>query len=237
MRAVSLLALEGVGKRYRSGQREHRLLEQVSLQVEAGEVIVVYGARRSGRSTLLRIAAGLERPDSGSVSFEGQALQGERDQVLGAGIGYVHRALNASEEEGVLEQVASPLLARGVGIAQAREHARRALARAGGEHCAAALVAELNAGERTHVTLARALVMAPALVVIDEPVGAVALAERDHVLGRLRTLAGEGTAVLASASEPSELAGATRALTLADGQLRGPTTAQLAPVVALRRSI
>ena len=122
-------------------------------------------------------------------------------------------------------------------LEQARERARRALTRAGGEQCAAALVGELNAGESMHVTLARALILSPALVVIDEPVAAVALAERDQILARLRTLAGEGTAVLASASEASELAGAHRALTLADGQLRGPATPQLAPrCVALRRS-
>ena len=234
---MSLLALNEVSKRQRSGQREQLVLHDVSLAVEAGELIVIYGARRSGRTTLLRVAAGLEHPDSGSVTFQGRALEGQRGQVLGEGIGYVHRALNASEEEGVLEQIAAPALARGSPLEQARERARQALTRAGGEQCAAALVGELNAGESMHVTLARALVLDPALVVIDEPVAAVALAERDQILGRLRTLAGEGTAVLASASQASELAGAHRALTLADGRLRGPASPQLAPVVALKRSV
>ena len=234
---MSVLALEAVSKRQRSGRREQNVLENVTLQIEAGELVVVYGARRSGRSTLLRIAAGLERPDSGSVSFQGRDLASQRDRVLGEGIGYVHPALNPSEEQGVLEQIAAPLLARGTPIEHAREHARQALSRAGGEQCAAVLAGELNAGERAQVTLARALVLSPALVVIDEPVAAVALAERDPILARLRTIAGEGTAVLASASEPSELAGATRALTLADGQLRGPAEAEPAKVIALRRSI
>jgi len=236
VRAVSVLELKEVSKRYRSRQREQLVLAQISLQIDAGELVVIYGARRSGRTTLLRIAAGLERPDSGSVTFQGRDLEHERDRILGEGIAYVHRALNASEEEGVLEQIAAPLLARGIPIEQARSAARAALARAGGEERTAALIAELNAGETTQVKLARALVLSPALVVFDEPVAAVALSERDHILARLRTLAGEGTAVLASASEPGELAGATRALTLADGQLRGATTPQLAPVVALRRS-
>ena len=234
---MSVLALEEVSKRYRSGQREHQLLDHVSLEIGAGEVIAVYGARRSGRTTLLRIAAGVERPDSGSVSFQGRDLGCEGDRILGEGLGYVHRALNAAEEEGVLEQVAAPLLARGVGIAQARGRARRALTRAGGEQCAAALIGELNSGEAIRVALARALVLDPALIVIDEPVASVALAERDHILARLRTLAGEGTAVLASASDPGELAGATRALTLADGQLRGPAEPEPAKVIALRRGI
>ncbi len=157
--------------------------------------------------------------------------------ALGEGIGYVAKRLRAGEEQDVLAQVAAPLLARGATIARAREQARSALARAGAERAAQALLSELSAGETLRVALARTLILSPALVVIDEPVAAVELAERDGILAQLRTLAGEGTAVLASTAEPSELAGAHRALTLADGRLRGPAAPELAPVVALRRSI
>jgi ABC-type sugar transport system ATPase subunit len=73
------------------------------------------------------------------------------------------------------------------------------------------------------------------MLVIDEPVGAVELGERDEILALLRTLAGEGLAVLASAGEAGELAGAHRALSLGEGHLRGPAAPELAPVVALRR--
>jgi ABC-type sugar transport system ATPase subunit len=72
--------------------------------------------------------------------------------------------------------------------------------------------------------------------VIDEPVATVTLSERDEILALLRRLAASGIAVLASVSEPTELAGAHRALTLSDGELRGQSEPELAPVVALRRS-
>ena len=231
-----MLVLEQVGKRYRDGRRERTVLEQVELEVERGELVVIYGERRSGRSTLLRIAAGIERPDEGRVLYEGEDLAG-RPSVLGEGIGYVSTALHEGEEQDVLEQVAAPLLARGRPVDEARQTARRALARAGAEACAAHALGELSAGERMRVALARTLAPSPALVVIDEPAGTVGLSERDGLLALLGALATQGTAVLASTGEPSELAGATRALTLAEGRLRGESRPALAQVVALRRGI
>jgi ABC-type lipoprotein export system ATPase subunit len=234
---MSLVELEHVSKRYRNGQRERIVLSDVSLQLRGGELVVVYGLRRSGRTTLLRIAAGIESPDAGSVRFEGAALTQRPEGVLGQRIGYVRKTLRASEEQGVLEQVAAPLLAHGLPFGSAKDTARRALARAGAEGCAAAVVEELSAGESVRVCLARALALSPAVVIIDEPAAAVGLSERDGILSQLRTVAGEGTAVLASTGEPSELAGAHRALTLSDGHLRGPAIPELAPVVALRRGV
>lgn len=234
---MSLLELEHVGKRYRDGQRERLVLGDVSLEVREGELVVVYGVRRSGRTTLLRIAAWIETPDAGTVRFGGRELSQGRARVLGEGIGYVSKTLRGSEEQGVLEQVSAPLLAHGIAVDRASQIARGALRRAGAERCAASTVGELSGGESVRVCLARALVLAPALLVVDEPAAAVELSERDGILAQLRTLAGEGIAVLASTGEPSEMAGAHRALTLGDGRLRGPASPEPARVVALRRSV
>ena len=97
-------------------------------------------------------------------------------------------------------------------------------------------VDELGAGEALRVGLARALCLDPSVLVVDEPTATVRLGERDEILTLLRRLASEGIAILASASEPDELAGAHRALTLSDGRLRGQSAPELAPVVALRAS-
>jgi ABC-type lipoprotein export system ATPase subunit len=231
---MSLLELEHVSKRYRQGQRERIVLDDVTLETRDGELVVIYGERRSGRTTLLRVAAGIETPEMGSVRFKGSELGQRRERVLGQGIGYVAKTLRSSEELGVLEQVAAPLLAHGMPASNARDTARDALTRAGAQDCMAAVVGELSAGESMRVCLARALALSPALVVIDEPADAISLSERDGILAQLRTLAREGTAVLASTGEPSELAGAHRALTLSGGRLHGPAMAELAPVVALR---
>jgi ABC-type multidrug transport system ATPase subunit len=233
---MSMLELERVSKHYRDGNRERTALRDVSLCVRAGELVGVWGLRRSGRTTLLRVAAGIETPDGGEVRFNGRPLSSRGATALGHGIGYVQKTLRSGEEQAVLEQVASVLLARGAPPAHARERARTALRSVDGEHCTALRVSELSGGEALRVALARTLCLSPALVVIDEPVATVTLGERDEVLALLRRLAASGVAVLVSVSEPTELAGAHRALTLSDGELRGQSEPELAPLVALRRS-
>jgi ABC-type lipoprotein export system ATPase subunit len=234
---MSLLALSHVVKRRRDGGREQVVLSDVSLQLGAGEYVAIFGARRSGRTTLLRIAAGLELPDSGSVSLRGRSLSELGSDALGAGgIGYLRKTLRGNEEQGVLEQVGAPLLAHGRSVAYAREMAREALARVRALDTAAARICELSPGESLLVALARATVLEPALIIADEPTGGVGMSERDLVLTAIRALAGDGLAVLATTGEPDELAGAHRALTLGEGTLHGPAEPGLAPVIALRRA-
>ncbi len=229
---MSLLELRSVSKRHRSGQREWTVLSDVELRIEAGELAVVWGARRSGRSTLLGIAAGVQAPDSGCVLFEGRALG---ESAIGTGVGYVAKTLRANEEQGVLEQIAAVLLARGIGVHEARERARLALRAAGGESCAAMKVSELGGSEALRVAIARTLVLAPRVLVVDEPAATVAISERDEVLALLRGLSRDGVAVLASTGEAEHLAGADVALTLREGQLQGTRRAESATVVPLRR--
>jgi ABC-type lipoprotein export system ATPase subunit len=230
-----VLELENISKRDREAQRERVVLRDVTLEVREAELVAVWGTRRSGRTTLLRIAAGIETPDDGEVRFRGRRVAGRTGAALGQGIGYVQKSLRASEEQAVLEQVAAVTLARGARVAQAREQARLALRRVEAEHCAAMRVSELTGGEALRVALARALCPSPSLLVIDEPTTTVRLGERDETLALLGRLAADGVAILASVTEPDELAGAHRALTLSDGQLRGRSSPSLAPVVALRR--
>jgi ABC-type sugar transport system ATPase subunit len=231
---MSLLALEKVGKVYRDGPREQVVLREVSLALEAGELVVVWGLRRSGRSTLLRVAASIARPDSGVVRFDGCDLAQASEDVLGAGIGFARKALHAGEGHAVLDQVLVGLLARGVAPASARTRAREALERTGAEGCAALGLSQLDSAEAVRVAIARAIALQPRLLIVDEPTKGVDLLERDGILLLLlRSLADEGIAVLASAGESTGLAGADRALALSDGELRGTLSPELAPVVQL----
>jgi ABC-type protease/lipase transport system fused ATPase/permease subunit len=88
---MTLLVLDRVSKCHRIGPREHVVLRDVSLELDTGELAVVWGLRRSGRSTLLRIAAGVEDTDAGSVRFEGRDLADRGRAVMGAGIGYCRK--------------------------------------------------------------------------------------------------------------------------------------------------
>jgi ABC-type multidrug transport system ATPase subunit len=233
---MSLLALERVSKRYSTSTREHVVLRDVSLDVEAGELVVVWGLRGSGRSTLLRIAAGIEPPDAGTVRFRGHDLAKHGDDLLGGPIGYCERTFRCAEGQGVLEQVTVGLLARGVFPRQARQRAQHALARVDAKSIATRRLGALDAGESVRIAIARTLALRPALLVIDEPTKGVELLERDEIIELLRSLADEGIAILASTTESTGLAGADRALAIGEGELRGAPPLELATVLPLRRS-
>jgi ABC-type multidrug transport system ATPase subunit len=231
-----LLSLERVGKRYPRGMGERTTLREVSLEVDSGEYVVVWGLRGSGRSTLLRIAAGIETPDEGVVRFAGRDLADHGIEILGEGIGYCQQTHPPGQGLRVVEQLTVTLLARGIAPARARTRAHAALERTEIAHCATLTTEELDSGDAVRVALARTLVAEPQLVVVDEPTSGVELADRDGILRLLRSLADEGIAVLASTGEATGLSGADRTLVLGDGQLRGSLVPKLAPVVALREA-
>jgi ABC-type ATPase involved in cell division len=231
---MSLLELRHVSKRYGRGAYERVALHDVSLQVDAGELVSVWGRRRSGRSTLLRVAAGVEAPDGGTVCFDGRELSGRCGEMLGDRIGYCHTWFAPSEGEVVLDHLLVGQYARAIPPSQAASRARAALQRAGAERCAACRPAELDCAETVRVAIARALAPAPRLLLIDEPTIGVDLLARDGILRLLQSLAQDGIAVLMSTGETAGLSGA-RALTLSDGELRGEPSREPAPVVPLRR--
>lgn len=232
---MSLLELSHVGKSCRVGMRRHAILHDVSLTIEAGELVAVWGRRGSGRTTLLRVAAGVEPADTGSILFAGREIG--RGQALGAGIGYCATHVPGGRGRGVLEDLAGTLLARGLPKATAQARAAIVLERVGASHCSTAAPHELDAGESVRVALARALASEPRLIVVDEPTKGVDLLERDDLLSLLRSLAARDVAVLMSTAESPGLSGADRALALSDGQLRGTLAPELAEVVPLRRRV
>jgi ABC-type Mn2+/Zn2+ transport system ATPase subunit len=119
--------------------------------------------------------------------------------------------------------------------AKARARVLTALDRVGAGNCAARVLRELNGAEIVRVKLARALVLGPSLLVLDEPTAGVDMLERDGILSLLRSLADEGIAILMSTGQATALAGTDRALSLADGKLRGSVVPELAQVLPLRR--
>jgi ABC-type sugar transport system ATPase subunit len=230
---MSLLELEHVSKRLHRGSRI--VLEDLSLALDAGEMVAVWGERRSGRSTLLRVCAGIERPDAGVVRFAGLDLADRGAQGLGGGIGYCRWNFLAVAEQTVLDLLLAAQYARRVPRSAALRRSGEVLRRVGAESCAAMRPGELDVGEAVRVAIARALTSDPRLLVIDEPTLGVELSERDRILQLLRSLADEGVAVLTSTAEGTGLLGADRVLSLGSGKLRGAVTPKLAPVADLDR--
>jgi putative ABC transport system ATP-binding protein len=190
---VSLLSLEGVSKRYRDGRDCVTALDDVSLEVEDGGSLGVWGVRRSGKTTLLHVAAGRLQPDSGRVLFDGHDLTAmsadarARFQRRG-GIGLVSGNWRPQRNQSVIEHVALSLLSDGLSLQEARGPAGRALERAEIADCAYLPADRLSAGERFRVGLARVLVREPRVILIDEPAVLASPKQSETLYQMLRSL-------------------------------------------------
>lgn len=230
---MALLELERVGKHYKRDSRV--ALEDVSMEMHAGEMVVIWGERQSGRSTLLRIAAGIETPDRGTVCFDGCELTTRDRKKLGQGISYCRRQFHRRRGPTVLDQLIAGQLSRRVSQPTALAYAWRALERVQANSCAELPATELKTDETVRVAIARALTCDPCLLVMDEPTLGVEPLDRDGILKLLRSLADEGIAVLSSTGEGTGFLGADRVLALGKGKLDGNLTPDLAPVTNLIR--
>ncbi|HWG03422.1 MAG TPA: ABC transporter ATP-binding protein [Beijerinckiaceae bacterium] len=156
----------------RGAARVH-ILKRISLDIARGEAIGLVGPSGSGKSTLLMTIAGLERPDSGTIKIDGQALDGLDEDALarfrGARIGIVFQSFHLIATMTALENVAIPLEL--VGAADPFGHAAHELAAVGLADRLSHYPAQLSGGEQQRVALARALAPRPAILVADEPTG------------------------------------------------------------------
>src|SRR6185312_6494637 len=183
----------------------------------------IWGPRRSGKSTLLRIAAGIELPDEGIVRFEGRDItklsDRQRARLVRTKIGLAH--WRETRNVRVVDHVGLPLLSNGASMREANVRARAVLERVGATSRADVPIFELSPGERTRVAIARALVRDPALLLVDEPALTPSPAERDELYALLRSLAGERGLTLVVASEDlAAIRTARQAMTISDGTLR-----------------
>ncbi len=230
---MALIELERIGKRYNRGSRV--ALDDVSMEIHAGEMVVVWGERRSGRSTLLRIAAGIEVPDTGIVRFDGNSLMARRRKLLGQGIGYCRREFRGNRGPTVLDQLITGQLGRRIPQATALTQAWQVLERVRARSCAELEAMDLKTDETVRVAIARALTCNPRLLVIDEPTLGIEPTKRDAILKLLRSLADDGIAILCSTGEGTGFLGADRVLALDEGKLDGELIPELAQVTDLNR--
>ena len=223
---MSLFAFEHVTKRHWDGRRPFTVLDDVSFEVDAGDFVGIWGVRRSGKSTLLRLAAGMELPDEGRILFDGHdltRLSGDaRAELLRAhGIGFVTSNRQSVVRRDALDRVAFPLLADGLSLRQARRVAREELERMGVLNCAHMPIERLSLGEALRVGLAAALVLESRLLLIDEPAVVLSTSERDELYGLITSFGRASTPAVLVASEDIRIVRrARRMMTLGGGVLR-----------------
>jgi putative ABC transport system ATP-binding protein len=168
----AVLAIVGLHKRFGP---DREVLAGLSLDLRAGERVALLGESGVGKSTLLNLVAGLERPDAGEILIAGRPIhalpEDEAARLRAREIGFVFQAFHLLPHLKLWQNVAVPLLLGGVDAARARPRAAAMLERVGLGHRAESLPRELSGGEQQRVALARALVHGPRLILADEPTG------------------------------------------------------------------
>ena len=224
----ALIRLTDVVKRYEG--TGHPALDDVSLAAQSGEAVAVMGPSGSGKSTLLNLIAGLDKPSSGSVTVAGERV--DRMGETGVArfrrreIGMIFQFFNLLEDLTVADNVLLPAQLAGVRRGQARSRAEELLARLGIEQHRDTYPGRLSGGERQRVAIARALINSPALLLADEPTGAVDTATGEEIGRLLLELNQEGqTLVLVTHSPDLAAKYAKRMVQIVDGRVVSDTAA------------
>jgi putative ABC transport system ATP-binding protein len=184
--------LTGVTKKYQKGRETVDALAGVDLVIEDGEWLAIQGPTGHGKTTLLQVLGGLDRPTSGIVEFDGQDLAAMREtqvtKVRAVSMGFIFQTFNLIPTLSALENVEVALVPLGTGAEERRARSMAALENVSLGERARHLPSELSGGQQQRVAIARALVKEPKVLLADEPTGNLDEGTRDDIMGLLENL-------------------------------------------------
>ncbi|MEO3974728.1 ABC transporter ATP-binding protein [Streptomyces sp. CAU 1734] len=220
---LPLLSVAGLTKSHRAEGDRVRAVRGVDLTMARGEFIAVTGTSGAGKSTLLHLLAGLERPDSGTITLDGQRV----DQLSESGwaklrrrrLGIVFQFFNLVSTLTVADNIELPALLAGRGGRESRAAVRALLTQLGLEKRANSLPGDLSGGEQQRVALARALVNSPDLLLADEPTGSLDSRGTREVIRLLTGLHRGGQSILLVTHDKRVAIEAERVISFLDGRI------------------
>ncbi|OJX48967.1 ABC transporter ATP-binding protein [Devosia sp. 66-22] len=216
----AIISLRGVTRAFAGGVFG---LRDVTLEIARGELVAIVGPSGSGKSTMLNIIGTLDRASSGTVEIDGHDVARLKDSDLSAlrarRIGFVFQHFHLSPGVSALDNVADGLLYTGVGRAERRRRAEAALDQVGLAHRLGHRPHQMSGGEKQRTAIARALARRPALLLADEPTGALDSSSGEGVVQLLLELHRSGTAVVVITHDRDLAARLDRQASMRDGEL------------------
>ncbi len=217
----TIISAQEVHKSFRVGDQDIDVVKGISVDLYEGEFFIIFGPSGSGKSTLLHMLLGLERPTTGSINFLGRDMyemnEDARSDFRKQHIGTVYQQPNWIRSIPVIDNVAIPLLLMGRNRKEALEIAREKLALFGMADWADYFPTELSAGQQQRVSLSRALVTDPDLIIADEPTGNLDYESGQHLIMTLSELANSGRTIAMVTHDLEHIGQSDRAVRLRDG--------------------
>ena len=221
---TNMISITDLSKTYYMGSVEVPALQGVSFQIERGEFVAVMGPSGSGKSTLMNLLGCLDTPTSGSYMLDGEEVAqldgNELSSVRARKLGFVFQQYNLLPRQSAARNVEMPLIYRGVPGRERRERAHTALEIVGMSERVDHKPSELSGGQQQRVAIARALAGSPAVILADEPTGALDSKTSAEIMSILQRLNREqGLTIVMVTHEADVAAYARRVLTMRDGRL------------------
>jgi putative ABC transport system ATP-binding protein len=218
-----MINLTKLRKVYRAGDVETTALDDIDLEIKAGEFVAIMGPSGCGKSTLLNILGLIDAPSSGSYMLDGTEVsklsEGKLVGLRKRRLGFVFQSFNLIDELTVMENVELPLLYCGVPKGERRTRVREVLELVGLQARAKHKPAQLSGGQQQRVAIARAVVNDPAVILADEPTGNLDTKNGEEVMGMLHVLNEQGSTIVMVTHSPKDAAEAQRIITMLDGRI------------------